>query len=66
MRFTCDCWDKPSCSHGSSVVTVVIGDCELAHPVGSVIDQPTNSKALKVCAPIIYRSIDIILYVLYL
>ena len=63
MRFNCDCWDKPSCTH---VVTVVIGNCELAHPVDSLIDQPTSSKALKVyCIPLMYRSINIILYMLY-
>ena len=49
MRFNCDCWDKPSCPHGSSALTVVIGDCELAHPVDSVVDASTKSKALKVC-----------------
>ena len=48
VRFNCECWGKPSCSHGSSAVTVVIRDCELAYPVGSVVDQLTNSKALKV------------------
>ena len=66
MRFNCNCSDKPSCTHGPSAVTVVMGDCELAHPVDSLIDQPTNSKALKVrCIPLMYRSTDIILYVLY-
>ena len=66
MRFNCDCWDKPSCTHGPSAATVVIGDCELAHPVDSLVVQPTNSKSLKVhCIPLMYRFIDIILYVLY-
>ena len=66
MRFNCDCWDRPSCTHGKSAVTVVIGSCELAHPVDSLVDQPTNSKAMKVyCIPLMYRSIDIILYALY-
>ena len=66
MRFSCDCWDKPSCTHGPSAANVVIGDCELAHPVDSLVDQPTNSKALKVyCVPLMYRSTDIILRVLY-
>ena len=65
MRFNCDCWDKPSCTHGLSAATVVIGNCELAHPVDSMIEQTTNSKALKVhCIPLMYRSTDIILYVL--
>ena len=50
--------------HGPSAVTVVIGYCELAHPVDSLVVQPTNSKSLKVhCIPLMYRSIDIILYV---
>ena len=49
VRFTCDCWDKPSCTHGSSAVTVVIGDCEVAYPVDSVVDASIKSKALKVC-----------------
>ena len=48
VRFNCDCWDRPSCTHGPSVVTVVIGYCELAHPVDSLVVQQTNSKGLKV------------------
>ena len=47
-RFNCDCWDSPTCVHGSSAVTVVIGYCELAHPVESMVNGPTQSKALKV------------------
>ena len=66
VRFNCNCWDKPSCTHGPSAATVVIGDCELAHPVDSLVDEPINSKAMKVyCIPLMYRSIDIIFYVLY-
>ena len=49
MQFNCNCWASPTCTHGSSAVTVVIRDCELARPVGSVVDGLTNSRALKVC-----------------
>ena len=48
VRFNCDCWASPTYVHGSSRATVVIGDCESAYPVGSLIDGPNNSKALKV------------------
>ena len=48
MRFNCDCWASPTCVHGSSGAMVVIGDCESAYPVGSLIDGTNNSKALKV------------------
>jgi len=48
VRFNCDCWASPACVHGSSGVTVVVGGCELAYPVGSIVDGQTSSKALKV------------------
>lgn len=47
VKFNCDCWDSPSCHHGSSGVTVVIGNCEKAYPIDSLIGSP-NSKALQV------------------
>ena len=48
VKFNCDCWGGPTCMHASSGLTVIIGGLELAHQVGSVIDGPTNSKALEV------------------
>lgn len=74
VKLNCNCWDSWTCIHGSSAVTVVIGGCELAYQVESMVNGSTKSKALKLLdsmhkykrAETIYDDFDVATFIIEL